>query len=259
MSIIRITEGEHITEIEKSWTVFTDEFEAYAGNFSHFTAKNGTIFGNPSKDKNNDLNYFKEGWWSSDKEGNNRITEAYVGDIVYFNIKMENVKATDAKVDLQLYDDDGWPNPPDAIDIIEIKEDGKAGNIIKSKPIIDNKVSFPLTLSSGLIDFIEDDIGNEIELYFQCGYNDEVQIKLPYSQLDYLKVFEKEVLITVIIELPHSFYTLLNNPISALGLAGHSAMAIGDKYFDYGPDYYQLLMKKNMIMILIEMAIKMMI
>ncbi|MGV0967432.1 hypothetical protein [Empedobacter falsenii] len=158
---------------------------------------------------------------------------------------MENVKATDAKVDLQLYDDDGWPNPPDAIDIIEIKEDGKAGNIIKSKPIIDNKVSFPLTLSSGLIDFIEDDIGNEIELYFQCGYNDEVQIKLPYSQLDYLKVFEKEVLITVIIELPHSFYTLLNNPISALGLAGHSAMAIGDKYFDYGPDYYQSIINEE--------------
>lgn len=56
---------------------------------------------------------------------------------------------------------------------------------------------------------------------------------------DYLIIYEKEVLITVIIELPHSYYTLLNNPISALGLAGHSAMAIGDRYFDYGPDYNQ--------------------
>lgn len=49
MSIIRITEGEHTTEIEGSWTVFTDEFEAYAGQFSHFTAKNGTLIGNPEK------------------------------------------------------------------------------------------------------------------------------------------------------------------------------------------------------------------
>lgn len=47
MSIIRITEGEHRTEIEGSWTVFTDEFEAYAGNFSHFTAKEKTLFGLP--------------------------------------------------------------------------------------------------------------------------------------------------------------------------------------------------------------------
>lgn len=49
MSIIRITEGEHRTEIEGSWTVFTDEFEAYAGRFSHFTAKEKTLFGLPDK------------------------------------------------------------------------------------------------------------------------------------------------------------------------------------------------------------------
>lgn len=34
MSIIRITEGEFITNIERSWDVYTDEFEAYAGQFS---------------------------------------------------------------------------------------------------------------------------------------------------------------------------------------------------------------------------------
>lgn len=28
MSIIRFVEGEYKTEIEKSWTVFTDQFEA---------------------------------------------------------------------------------------------------------------------------------------------------------------------------------------------------------------------------------------
>ena len=48
MSIIRITEGEHITNIEGSWTVFTDTFEASAGQFSHFTAEKGTNLGNPA-------------------------------------------------------------------------------------------------------------------------------------------------------------------------------------------------------------------
>ena len=47
MSIIRITEGEYRTEIEGGWTVFTDEFEAYAGTVSHFTAESGTLIGNP--------------------------------------------------------------------------------------------------------------------------------------------------------------------------------------------------------------------
>ncbi|MGV0924847.1 hypothetical protein [Empedobacter tilapiae] len=232
MSIIRITEEEHITEIEKGWTVFTDEFEAYAGQFSHFTAKNGTVFGTPEKDKDEKLQYFKEGWWSSDAEGNNRITEAYVGDTVYFNIKMENVKETDAEVNLQLYDDDGWLNPPDPIDIVQIKENGEKGDLVKSKPIVNNKVSFPLTLTDGLIDFIEDDIGNEIELYFECGYKDETKVKLPYLELDYLKVFEKEEIITVLIELPHSNYT---DKLNRKGLGGHTGIIIGDEYYDFGP------------------------
>ncbi|AZI31694.1 C1 family peptidase [Kaistella carnis] len=49
MSIIRITEGEYRTEIEGGWTVFTDEFEAYAGTVSHFTAERETMFGIPDK------------------------------------------------------------------------------------------------------------------------------------------------------------------------------------------------------------------
>lgn len=39
MSIIRITEEENTTYIEESWTVFTDEFDAYAGQGSYFTAE----------------------------------------------------------------------------------------------------------------------------------------------------------------------------------------------------------------------------
>lgn len=63
------------------------------------------------------------------------------------------------------------------------------------------------------------------------------KLDLPAEEFNYLVVYEKEVLITVLIELPHSHYTLFEDPLSALGLAGHSAIAIGDRYFDYGPDY----------------------
>ncbi len=49
MSIIRITEGESSTFIEGGWTVFTNEFEAYAGKFSHFTAEDGTLLGTPDE------------------------------------------------------------------------------------------------------------------------------------------------------------------------------------------------------------------
>lgn len=95
-----------------------------------------------------------------------------------------------------------------------------------------NKVSYSLTLNKGLVSFIEEDAGDEIELYFECGYKEETKIKLPASQLNYLIVYEKEVLITVFVELPHSKET----GWGAKGLAGHSAMAIGARYFDYGPN-----------------------
>jgi len=48
-----------------------------------------------------------------------------------------------------------------------------------------------------------------------------------------LEIVEAEEKITIIVELPHSKET----GVSAKGLAGHTAMAIGERFFDYGPDY----------------------
>lgn len=119
MSIIRITEGEYLTHIEKGWTVYTDEFEAYAGQFSHFTASEKTIFGDPKQKEQQESNYFREGWWSSDSKGNTRLTEARIGDTVYFNIITQNIPDIDpdthlpSRINLQLYDDDGgWEMSP---------------------------------------------------------------------------------------------------------------------------------------------------
>jgi len=47
------------------------------------------------------------------------------------------------------------------------------------------------------------------------------------------KIKNTEVEITIIVELPHSKET----GWGAKGLAGHTAMAIGKRFFDYGPDY----------------------
>ena len=35
--------------------------------------------------------YFIEGWWSSDEAGNKIITEALVGDHVYFHVKTKHI------------------------------------------------------------------------------------------------------------------------------------------------------------------------
>ena len=45
-------------------------------------------------------------------------------------------------------------------------------------------------------------------------------------------ILKKRLIITVLIELPHSKETWWG----AKGLAGHSAMAIGERYFDYEPN-----------------------
>ncbi|MBV6881776.1 hypothetical protein NG800_018415 [Epilithonimonas ginsengisoli] len=187
MSIIRITEGTHTTEIEGSWTVFTDTFEAYAGQFSHFTAANGTLFGTPKKDEVRKSNYFKEGIWCSDAEGTNTITQAAIGQVVYFHIKTQDITAPNAKVQLQLYDEDGGAGD-DLINVREVRQDGSLGELITEKSVTNNKIVYNLTLSDGLAGFIEDDFGDEIELFFQCSYGEDTNVKLPLLQSLYLKV-----------------------------------------------------------------------
>lgn len=195
MSIIRITEGENITNIEGSWTVFTNEFEAAAGQFSHFTAVQGTNFGNPKNDESKESKYFKEGWWSLDVQGKNKITQAVIGQVVYFHVITENIPNIDvvsrlqSKVAFQLFDEDGGlGGDPDPIGIREIKADGNLGELVTEKPVIDNKIVYNLTLSNGLASFIKEDFGDEIELYFECGYREEQNKKLPFSKEQYLKV-----------------------------------------------------------------------
>ncbi|MCP4971781.1 MAG: hypothetical protein GY932_14450, partial [Arcobacter sp.] len=63
----------------------------------------------------------------------------------------------------------------------------------------------------------------------KIGYNEEVLIEIA----------EPEEKITVIVELPHSS----SIGVGAWGLAGHTGIAIGNRYFDYGPELSPSILK----------------
>ncbi|WP_419782725.1 hypothetical protein [Malaciobacter marinus] len=63
--------------------------------------------------------------------------------------------------------------------------------------------------------------------------DDDGEITREYEKEVWIEVIEGEEKITIIVELPHSKET----GWGAKGLAGHTAMAIGNRFFDYGPDY----------------------
>lgn len=113
--ITRITLGESIKEISGDYTINTDYFTMNSGGKGYFSSDKQIIIGEPEKPKPFG-NYFKEGWWSSDKDGNNRITEAEIGDIVYFHVTMsDNFPSKDLsedeknKIYFTLYRFDGTP------------------------------------------------------------------------------------------------------------------------------------------------------
>ena len=180
MSITRITGGDFITEAD-NWTVFCDNFDAQAGRYSLFTADKGTNYGTPEKDIEKETHYFKKGWWALDKEGKKEIKNAAIGDVVYFHLITKNIPDINPKtkkksqVNMELYDYDGLFNPSDII-------------IKKAEYVYNNRLVYELHLSNNLLKFIKEDYGEEIELYFECSYEHENNIPLPFNTDLYLIV-----------------------------------------------------------------------
>ncbi|AZA83809.1 hypothetical protein C1637_13760 [Chryseobacterium lactis] len=170
--------------------------------------------------------YFVRGWWT-DKH-NRPIKEAGIGDTIRFHIETEHVDGGD-EIIFAVYDSDGAEFLDDKL---SLTIQGTTNDYNKVK-IIGNKGFIEWTTGEGsralLLENFE---GDELELYVKCEYKGNI-VSLPHDSDNYLLLYEKEVLITVLIELPHSKET----GWGAKGLAGHSAMAIGEQYFDYGPDY----------------------
>jgi hypothetical protein len=220
--ITRISGGVNSLESD-SWTVYTDEFNASSGGKSTFTADRGTNFGEPEALPPAG-EYFVKGWWTD--KNDQPIKEATIGDTIKFHIQTKGIE-DGKKVNFTVYD---WDHPfsDDKLTIW-----GQNGKEITTIIVQDNKGFVEWTTGEGCLKLLEETFeGDEIELFVKCQYKDET-INLPYMESNYLILYEKEVLITVIIELPHSKET----GWGAKGLAGHTGMAVGDKYFDYGPDY----------------------
>ena len=74
---------------------------------------------------------------------------------------------------------------------------------------------------------------NPEEVYYVKGWMDSDNDRIiDYNEEVLIEIAEAEEKITIIVELPHSKET----GWGAKGLAGHTAMAIGERFFDYGPD-----------------------
>lgn len=164
----------------------------------------------------------EDGFWSDPKKAG-RLTEATYGEKVKFTVGTKDID-NDTVLNFTLYDYDGNYNPDDEL-----------------------SRSFSATVKGDLaeLEFSPDvkweesakyEIDKVVETYFKVETEikgRKIEIQLPKKEEDYLKIYPKEVKITILVELPHS----LETGWGAKGLAGHTAMAIGDRYFDYGPDY----------------------
>lgn len=176
-------------------------------NFSHRGEQVGTL----EVKSPNILN----GYWTD--RNNKVIKKATLGEIVRFHIETQGICDNEI-VNIIIYDDDGVFNIDDEIE--------KKNIIIK-----DNKGYADISLSDSWISYIKDDCGDEIELYCECKYKNTTK-ELPDDSDNYLLVFEKGEIVTVLIELPHSAET---DKLNAKGLGGHTGIIIGDDFYDFGP------------------------
>lgn len=158
-----------------------------------------------------------KGWWAD--MGGTKITEAGIGDVVRFFIETKDIKDGES-FKLTLRDWDG-----------KFNIDDYPKGAPKSITINSNKGFIEFTIPKSWETDINDDVGTEIELYFDIEYKGE-SYELPLTSDDYLKVFGIPEIITVLIELPHSKYT---DKLNSKGLGGHSAIMIGSEYYDFGP------------------------
>lgn len=221
-NITRIVGGKNIIETEE-WVVYTDKFTAYAGKGSHFTADGGTKLGNP-KSAPSIGHYFKNAWWSSDREGNKKITKAKVGDTVYFQVEMtEKFPQKSLPLEKQqkftftLYEFTGYkysvgymyifgpslyldkePKKENEIKYVSWDDKNKNKRIDKEeeyskKPYNEetangNKAVIKFQLSDALSSYLREFA--ELKLFMSLNYDGEI-IDLPEDENLYLEVFNK--------------------------------------------------------------------
>ena len=121
----------------------------------------------------NGKNISISGYWSKDKEGKIRITNANLGEMVYFHLITQGIK-DEIKIVLQLQDnDDGiLINPPDRKFLQKNKKNTLSEDVVnKTVYISKDRAVTRLYLSELWADMIEDDNGAEIELEWMAFSN----------------------------------------------------------------------------------------
>ncbi|WP_426478964.1 hypothetical protein ACP3T3_05780 [Chryseobacterium sp. CBSDS_008] len=203
----------------KTWTIYTDEFSAYAGQGSYFTADGGTNFGEP-KEAPSSYTYFEKGWWT-DEEGR-EIKEARLGDKVQFHLKMKNIKSPEGKkVNLELREWDefdfllyilsfahkelaDYKNTKGYEKINVVSTDSENKEVLTDWKLNESsEIVISLLLDEdALIKMMANDEGRDLELYFRCKYIDEnnfIEVaELPWESWNYLKVKPRPVVEPII-------------------------------------------------------------
>ncbi|MFC6269898.1 hypothetical protein [Frigoriflavimonas asaccharolytica] len=141
--------------------------------------------------------YFLNGKWTDGN--NNPIKETTIGEMIRFHVETENIDDGE-KINFTVYDWDFFPYLEDKLTLTD------AGTNTESKEITitGGKGFVEWTTGTGSGALLDENLeGDELELYVECIYNGE-KANLPKESNEYLLVYEKEVLITVLVELPHS-------------------------------------------------------
>lgn len=167
-----------------------------------------------------------DGFWSDPINGGT-LKELTYGEKVKLTLKTRDIP-NGTKLNLTLFDFDGNYNPDDELDRT-------------FSAIVKNDIAeLEFTPDYKWEESAKYETDRVVEVYFKVEADVEVLGKpklfssqFPKKKEEYLKIYPQEIKITVIVELPHSSET----GWGAKGLAGHTAMAIGERYFDYGPDY----------------------
>lgn len=166
-----------------------------------------------------------DGFWSDPINGGIPKELTY-GEKIKFTVKTQDIP-DNTKLNFILYDYDGNYNSDDELD-------RTFSAIVKN-----NMTELEFTPDSKWEESAKYENDKVVEVYFKIEVNlknKKISTQLPKKEEDYLKIYPKETKITVIVELPHS----LETGWGAKGLAGHTAMAVGERYFDYGPDYINI-------------------
>lgn len=186
--ITRVVGGKLIKEIEGDYTIHTNTFTMNSGDKGSFTSDTEIIFGTPLEEELK-IGYFIKGLWYSDKECNNKINDAYLGDTVFFQIETRNI-SNGKPIATRLIDSD--QNEKGKNDSVNIGNENQGYNLINYDPVYEGKVTIKLLLTEKGIfnDLIEQEEDKAIELFFACSYENQ-NIDLPLAYRDYLKVRKK--------------------------------------------------------------------